>query len=74
MNNSLPPEILQLTTAEKIQLVEDIWDSIASTTDAIELTPAQQKELDVRLEQYHQNPNSGSTWNQVKQRILNNNE
>ena len=69
MNNSLPPEILQLNIAERIQLVEDIWDSISTTTEEIDLTEAQKKELDSRLDRLQQNPNSGSTWEEVKQRI-----
>ena len=73
MNNSLPPEILQLNIAERIQLVEDIWDSISTTTAEIELTEAQKKELDNRLNRLQQNPNSGSTWEEVKQRIQNGN-
>ena len=73
MNNSLPPEILQLNIAERIQLVEDIWDSISTTTAEIDLTAAQKKELDSRLDRLQQNPNSGSTWEEVKQRIQNEN-
>ena len=30
MENLLPQNILQLTIAERIQLVQDIWDSITS--------------------------------------------
>lgn len=71
MNNSLPPEILKLNIAERIQLVEDIWDSISTTTQEIDLTEAQKTELDNRLEAFKQNPESGSTWEQVKQRLQN---
>lgn len=72
MNNSLPPEILKLNIAERIQLVEDIWDSISTTTQEIDLTEAQKTELDHRLETFQQNPESGATWEQVKQRLQNN--
>ena len=73
MNNSLPPEILQLNISERIQLVEDIWDSISTTTAEIDLTEAQKKELDSRLDRLQHNLNSGSTWEEVKQRIQNEN-
>ena len=70
MSNSLPPEILKLSVAEKIQLVEDIWDSISTTTaEGIELTEAQKAELEKRLDRFERNKNSGSTWDEVKQRI-----
>ena len=32
MNNSLLTEILKLNVSERIQLVEDIWDSISTAT------------------------------------------
>lgn len=69
MNNSLPPEIIELSVTEKIQLIEDIWDSISATTAEIELTEAQKVELEQRLDRFEQNKNSGSTWDEVKQRI-----
>jgi putative addiction module component (TIGR02574 family) len=43
-------EIQSLSNAEKILLVEQIWDSIDK--DDIQLTAAQKKELDRRLEQH----------------------
>ena len=71
MNNSLPPEILKLSISERIQLAEDIWDSISTTTQEIDLTEEQKTELDNRLETFQQNPQSGSTWEQVKKRLQN---
>ena len=35
---------------ERIRLVEDLWDSIASDQNALRLTPEQQAELDRRLD------------------------
>ena len=52
-------EILQLSVAERIQLVEDIWDSIAAVPDTISLTEEQQAELECRLEAYQANPSEG---------------
>ncbi len=37
---------------ERIRLVEDLWDSIASDQSALPLTPAQQAELDRRIDAY----------------------
>lgn len=73
MSSSLPPEILRLSIAEKIQLAEDIWDSISTTTvEEVNLTEAQKVELDRRLDRFKQNKDSGSTWDVVKQRIQGN--
>jgi putative addiction module component (TIGR02574 family) len=65
----LKVEILQLSIAERIQLAEDLWDSILERQDEIPLTDAQKQELDRRLERYHQDPTAGSTWESVKQRL-----
>lgn len=43
--------ILQLSIAERIQLVEDIWDSIATAPEALPVTQAQRDELDRRVRQ-----------------------
>jgi putative addiction module component (TIGR02574 family) len=49
-------EIISLSVPERIQLVEDIRDSIASHPDEIGLTAAQRCELDRRLEAHGNNP------------------
>lgn len=62
-------EISQLSIAERIQLAEDLWDSILDRQDEVQLDPAQQQELDRRLDRYRQDPTAGSTWETVKQRL-----
>jgi putative addiction module component (TIGR02574 family) len=62
-------DILTLSVPERIQLVEDIWDSIAEVPDEVRLTEEQKKELDLRLDAYHRDPNAGSPWEAVRRRI-----
>lgn len=62
-------EILQLTVAERIQLAEDIWDSVAAFPDAIPLTDAQKEELDRRLQAYAENPSEGISWDELKDKL-----
>ena len=64
-------DVLELSVPERIQLVADIWDSIAAIPHKIPLTPAQREELDRRLEDYHQHPDEGSPWEEVRNRLLN---
>lgn len=64
-------DLLNLNVKERLQLVEDLWDSIADIPEAVELTAAQREELDQRLEAYHREPGLGSPWADVKRRILN---
>jgi len=64
-------DILDLSVAERIQMVEDIWDSIAAVPAAVALNEEQKKELDRRIEAYHLNPEAGSPWPEVRERIRN---
>ena len=63
-------EVLALPVADRLKLVEAIWDSIAEVPEALILTPAQEAELDRRLESYRQDPAAGSPWPEVRARIL----
>jgi putative addiction module component (TIGR02574 family) len=65
----LKVEISQLSVAERIQLAEDLWDSILEQPDKLPLTDAQKQELDRRLERCQQDSMTGSTWEEVKQRL-----
>lgn len=62
-------EILQLSVAERIQIVEDIWDSISESADALALSESEKFELDKRLENYHENPNEGIQWETLKKNL-----
>jgi len=62
-------DILNLSVAERIELIGDLWDSMAETPEAIALTEAQKTELDRRLDAYHQNPTAGAPWPVVRERI-----
>lgn len=61
--------IKKLSVAERILIVEDIWDSIISSKENFPLTDEQKKELDSRLEAYHKNPEKGKSWEEVKKNV-----
>jgi putative addiction module component (TIGR02574 family) len=65
----LKVEIAELSISERIQLAEELWDSILENSEELPLTDAQQQELDRRLEQYNQNPSLGTDWNTIKSRL-----
>lgn len=46
-------DLLNLSIPERIQLVEDLWDTIAAEAAAVELTEEDKKVIDERLEDYH---------------------
>jgi len=59
-------DIAELSIAERIQLVEDLWDSLIATPEAIPVTQTQRDELDRRLQAHRDNPGEGASWQQVK--------
>ena len=59
--------LFELGVAERIQLVEDLWDSIAEEEISLPLTAEQCAELRRRKERFLASPDSGCTWEQAKQ-------
>ena len=58
-----------LSVAERIQLVTDIWDTVAEMPEDIVLSDEQKQEISRRLDTYHQSPESGAPWDVVRERI-----
>lgn len=73
-NPSMAPEfqhLEQLPLAERLQLVEDLWDSIARNQGQdLPIPEWQQAELDRRRQEYLRNPESARPWSEVKRSIL----
>jgi len=69
MKRELVAEILALPVAERMRLVEAIWDSISAVPDALPLTQWQKDELDRRLAEFEADPDSGATLEAVFARI-----
>jgi len=63
------PEISQLSTPEKILLVEDLWDSIASDDSHIPVPESHKAELDRRLEQHINSPGELLSLEELQVRI-----
>ena len=59
-------DILTLSVAERMQLVEDIWDSIAATPEAVPVTDARRKELARRKRAQQRNPAAAKPWKEVR--------
>ena len=62
-------DLFSLSIPERIQLVEDIWDSIAIQPEMVELTSDTRDKLDIRLEEYEQHPQDQSSWDEVRSRL-----
>ena len=64
------PGLRTLSASDKLTLVTELWEDLASNPEDIPITPKQIAEVDRRLEEYRQNPGLGSSWEDVKARIL----
>ena len=62
-------ELRRLSVAERIQLVDEIWDSILSEDHEVPLTEAQRRELDRRLQEYAKDPAAGRPWEDVRKSL-----
>jgi putative addiction module component (TIGR02574 family) len=60
--------IFKLGRAERLQLVEDLWDSIAEEDAQLPGPEWKRAELRQRKERCSRHPSSGRNWEQVKQR------
>jgi putative addiction module component (TIGR02574 family) len=63
------PSVFDLSPAEKLQLVEDLWDDLAATPEAVPVRDWQKAELDRRKANLKKNPASALTWDEVKRRV-----
>jgi putative addiction module component (TIGR02574 family) len=59
----------RLSRAERILLVEEIWDSIAVESEAFVLSDSQRLDLQSRLDAYRENPKAGAPWAEVRDRL-----
>jgi putative addiction module component (TIGR02574 family) len=61
-------ELLQLSPAERIQLAEDLWDSVADSMP--DLTQEQIAECERRLAEHDRDPTRALPWEEVRARLL----
>jgi putative addiction module component (TIGR02574 family) len=67
---SLLVELLKLSPAERIQLAEDLWDSVAESPESMPgLTAAQLAEIDRRLIEHSRDPAAAIPWEEVRVRL-----
>ncbi|MBL9144086.1 MAG: addiction module protein [Verrucomicrobiaceae bacterium] len=72
MTAQLVSEVLSLPVAERLHLVEEIWDSLPADAEApasLLLTAEQEAELNRRADAHAADPSSSIGWDAVQQRI-----
>jgi putative addiction module component (TIGR02574 family) len=61
--------IFDLSPSEKLQLVENLWDNLAATPEAVPVHDWHKEELARRKANLMQHPTSGLTWEDVQRRV-----
>ena len=59
----------ELSLAEKILRLQDLWDQIRETSDSLPLTDAQTAELERRLRAHRSGVGKSSPWSEVRERL-----
>ncbi len=62
-------DLLRLSDAERIQLAQELWDSIPADSAALSISDEQRAELDRRLAEHHNDPSSAIPWSEARQRL-----
>jgi putative addiction module component (TIGR02574 family) len=62
-------DLSQLSVSERLALLEELWDSLASESAAAPISPELAAELDRRLADLARDSDAGSPWADVRARI-----
>ena len=62
-------DLKTLPVPQRLQLVEDLWDSIALDQEALPDHPTVMAEIKARRARFSETPSSGKSWEEVKTRI-----
>lgn len=62
-------QLFQLSVPQRLELVEELWDSIAAVPDAVPVPDWQKEELARRKADYLKHPESAVPWAEAKERI-----
>lgn len=70
-SDSISPQVsvFELSPAEKLQLVQDLWDDLAATPSDVPMREWQKQEVARRKANLLKNPASALQWSQVKRNI-----
>jgi putative addiction module component (TIGR02574 family) len=63
--------ILELPTAERVAIVQEIWESMLDHPEDVAITAAQREELEQCWTDLQQNPDEGESWEDVKKSLWN---
>ena len=71
MRHELQEELSKLSVAERLELVQELWDGIAAEweREPFPLTEGQREELERRIRELDEHPERAIPWEQVRERL-----
>ena len=67
--NTVLKNALGLSVEDRLELIEEIWDSLAVTPEAIPVTDAQRREFARRRRAHARNPSAAKPWREVRAKL-----
>jgi len=61
-----PERIRELTPAERIELIEQLWESFLEEPESLPVTEEQRAELRRRLSEHERDPDAAKPWPEVR--------
>jgi putative addiction module component (TIGR02574 family) len=68
--SQIPEDFKTLSSDDRIEYVQSLWDFIAHTPDQVPVPESHKKVLDQRLTAYKNDPDSAESWDKTRDRIL----
>lgn len=65
------PEVRKLSSQEKLRFMDELWLEIAQHPETLPVDPVILDELDRRMADFHADPTQCTTWEDVRDRLLN---
>ena len=69
--SDLVNELLKLSSEERLQAAEELWESVLNDPDGpYELTDQQMRELERRMEEHERDPSTAIPWEIVRAELF----
>lgn len=66
----VPAQILELPAEDRVELAQQIWESVVEHPESLPVTAAQRDELERRWRAFEKDPDAGEPWEDVKKSLL----
>ena len=69
MSSNYPRDVKLMSVAERLALLEQVWDSLQDAETVPLLTPEQEAELDRRVAEHQAHPEDAIPWEEVRKHL-----